>query len=127
MNQLNLEGTNKTPTISFHAETGTLEIKGRSIPENSVEFYAPLFLWIDAYVAQPKGDTRVLVQLEYFNTSSSKCLLDIFRKLEPLHQSAKSKVTVSWLYEEEDEDMMEAGDDYQTIVKLPFTVAKVIL
>lgn len=125
MNPLNLEGTNKTPAVHFQADSGTLEIKGRSIPENSLEFYAPLFQWIDAYAAQPKTETHIIIQLEYFNTSSSKCLLDIFRKLEPLHQTAKSKVTVSWLCEEDDEDMFEAGDDYQTIVKLPFTLRKI--
>ena len=56
--------------------------------------------------------------------NQSKCLLDIFRKLEPLQKDAKSQVTVTWLYEEDDEDMMEAGEDYQTIVKLPFEIKK---
>jgi hypothetical protein len=65
------------------------------------------------------------VGLEYFNTSSSKCLLDIFRKLESLSKSGKSEIKVIWLYEEEDEDMMEAGDDYKTIVKLPFEIKKI--
>jgi len=29
------------------------------------------------------------------------------------------------MYEEEDEDMMEAGDDYQTIVAVPFKLMKI--
>ena len=124
MNQLKIEPTNKTPSIVFDADKGTLEIKGRSIPENSVEFYAPVFKWIEEYLSQPKNKTQLFIQLEYFNTSSSKCLLDIFRKLEPLQRSLRSEVTVRWHYEEEDEDMMEAGDDYQTIVKLPFSLVK---
>lgn len=115
----------KTPSINFLLENGLLEIRGKSIPENSIEFYRPIYEWIDAYVLQAQPKTQVTIGLEYFNTSSSKCLLDIFRKLENLHKSAKSEVTINWLYEEEDEDMMEAGDDYQTIVKVPFVITKI--
>ena len=125
MNELLIEGTPKTPHIRFTADKGQLEISGRSIPENSVEFYQSVYNWIDEYAQQPNPSTSVKIQLEYFNTSSSKCVLDVFRKLESLQKSGKSKVTVQWMYEEEDEDMMEAGDDYQTIVKVPFEIKKV--
>ena len=124
MEKLKIEPGIKTPEILFDALSGILEIKGKSIPENSIEFYKPVFDWLDQYALQPNPKTDLMVQLEYFNTSSSKCLLDIFRKLEPLHKSSISEVRVIWIYEEEDEDMMEAGDDYKTIVKLPFTTAK---
>lgn len=124
MESLNIQPGIKTPTIFFNALNGKLEIKGKSIPENSIEFYKPVYEWLDAYALQPQSKTVFTVQLEYFNTSSSKCLLDIFRKLENLHKNQKSEVSVIWLYEEEDEDMMEAGDDYQTIVKIPFTISK---
>ena len=127
MDILNIEGTPKTPRVIFGVVTGQLEISGKSIPENSVEFYQPIYNWIDQYNLQPVKQTSLKVQLEYFNTSSSKCLLDIFRKLEALQKSGKSDVTVIWLYEEDDEDMMEAGEDYQTIVKIPFTITKVIV
>lgn len=125
MNSLNLEGTQKTPSIKFSATDGMLEISGKSIPENSIEFYQPVYDWLDQYNQQPAKTTTIKVQLEYFNTSSSKCLLDIFRKLETLQKSGKSVVTVHWMYEEEDEDMMEAGEDYQTIVAIPFQMMKV--
>ena len=125
MDKLIIEPGIKTPHITFDASNGSLEIKGKSIPENSIEFYKPVYDWLDAYTAQPKDQTLLTVQLEYFNTSSSKCLLDLFRKLENIHTSGKGKVNVKWLYEEDDEDIMEAGDDYQTIVKLPFSIEKI--
>ncbi|HMR47110.1 MAG TPA: DUF1987 domain-containing protein [Bacteroidia bacterium] len=125
MDKLIIEPGIKTPHITFDAANGSLEIKGKSIPENSIEFYKPVYDWLDAYTAQPKDQTLLTVQLEYFNTSSSKCLLDLFRKLENIHTSGKGKVNVKWLYEEDDEDIMEAGDDYQTIVKLPFSIEKI--
>ena len=124
MEKLIIEPGNKTPSLLFDADNGTLEIKGKSIPENSVEFYRPVYEWLDNYAQQPNKKTNVIIRLEYFNTSSSKCLLDIFRKLETLHVSRKSEVSIAWLYETDDEDMMEAGDDYKTLVKIPFVIEK---
>ena len=125
METLNIEMTPKTPLVKFDASNGYLELSGRSIPENTMEFYGPLFELLDKYALQPQKDTKLKIQLEYFNTSSSKCLLDIFKKLQNIHSSGKSNVIVEWYYEEDDEDMLEAGEDYQTIVKLNFEMIKV--
>ncbi len=124
MEPLIIEESIKTPTISFDSGSGVLEIKGKSIPENSLEFYKPVFDWLDQYASKPAKSTEFRVQLEYFNTSSSKCLLDLFRKLENLSISGGSTIKVSWFYEADDEDMMEAGDDYQALVKIPFELIK---
>ncbi len=124
MENLIIEGTIKTPAIKLSGE-GQLEISGKSIPENSIGFYKPVYSWIDNYNQQPAAKTEIKISLEYFNTSSSKCLLDIFRKLETLKKSGKSAVTVSWHYEAEDEDMMEAGDDYNALIDLPFSLVKI--
>ena len=120
MEALQLEGTAKTPTIKFSPGGKSLEISGRSIPENAASFYEPIYNWLDQYVKHPAAATEVIIKLEYFNTSSSKCLLDVFRKLETLQKSEKSTVKVLWVYDADDEDMREAGDDYRTLVLLPF-------
>jgi SiaC family regulatory phosphoprotein len=124
MENLTLEGSAKTPTINFDATSGKLELRGRSIPENSVEFYKPLNEWIENYGTSPAGETSVDVKLEYFNTSSSKCILDLFKKLEAIAGS-KTNVTVNWFFEEDDEDMEEAGQDYKAIIGLPFNIIEV--
>lgn len=116
MENIKIEGTPKTPAVLFEAEKGLLEIKGRSIPENSIEFYKPLMDWIEAYAKSANSNTTVNVQLEYFNTSSSKCILDLFKKLEAINQ----EIVVNWYYEEDDEDMLEAGEDYDAIINIPF-------
>ena len=103
---------------------GILEVKGRSIPENSIEFYKPLVDALDKYAGSAKPATTVNVQLEYFNTSSSKCILDVFKKLESINKSG-SAVTINWHYEEDDEDMLEAGEDYQAIINVPFKMIMV--
>ncbi len=124
MENLQMISSAKTPEVLFDAENGKLLLKGRSIPENSIEFYKPLYDWVDSYAGQPKSETTIEVMLEYFNTSSSKCLLDLFKKLERMNGDASS-VAVHWYYEEDDEDMAEAGEDYQAIIKLPFKMIEI--
>jgi len=124
MEPILLEGTPKTPTVKFDAEQGIIEIKGRSIPENSIEFYKPLVDWLEDYKSDPLPKTKVIIQLEYFNTSSSKCILDVFKKLEAIHKS-KNEVEINWHYEEDDEDMLEAGEDYESIIRIPFKMIEI--
>jgi hypothetical protein len=120
-----IKGSNKTPMVNFDGGTGVLEISGKSIPENSLGFYQPLFSWLDSYGQEPVAKTEVKIILEYFNTSSSKCLLDIFRKVESIKKAGKSDVVVLWHYEAGDEDMQEAGEDYQSLTGLPFTFIEI--
>lgn len=117
-------GSSKNPTINFDLMKGVLEIKGRSVPENSIEFYRPLLDNIEKYKLSSQPSTIVDIQLEYFNTSSSKCILDVFKKLEDLYK-AGSAVVVNWKYEEEDNDMLEAGEDYQAMINIPFKMIEV--
>lgn len=124
MEPISIEGTAKTPTVKFNSEEGVIEIKGRSIPENSVEFYKPLVDWLEDYKKSPLPKTMVNIQLEYFNTSSSKCILDVFKKLEAIHKG-KNEVEINWYYEEDDEDMLEAGEDYESIIRVPFKMVEI--
>jgi hypothetical protein len=124
MENLVIEGTPKTPTIKFNPEDGKLLIQGRSIPENSIEFYKPLVDLLESYTSTPKEQTKVDIVLEYFNTSSSKCILDVFKKLEKINADGND-VTINWHYEEDDEDMFEAGEDYQAIINIPFKMIEI--
>lgn len=124
MEPILIEGTPKTPSVKFDPEKGVIEIKGRSIPENSIEFYKPLVDWLEHYSKSPLNKTLVNVQLEYFNTSSSKCILDVFKKLEAIHK-ANHDVVINWFYEEDDEDMLEAGEDYESIIRVPFKMIEI--
>ena len=80
MEKYSIEATANTPNIKFDLEKGELNISGRSIPENSIEFYNPLFAALDKYLADPnpKNATILNIQLEYYNSSSSACLLSVF-------------------------------------------------
>jgi hypothetical protein len=125
MEPLYIEATSKTPLVNFNADAGIVEIKGRSIPENSIEFYKPIVDWLTKYADEATGSTEVNIHLDYFNTSSSKCILDVFKKLELIHKAEK-EVTINWYYEEDDEDMLEAGEDYESIIRVPFKLIQIV-
>jgi len=124
METLELQAKNNTPYINFDATTGIMVMKGRSTPENSVEYYEPITNWVLNYIQSPAANTIIKVQFEYFNTSSSKCILDVLKKFAEIHKAGKS-AKVEWYFEEDDEDMKEAGEDYGDIVKMPFEVIEI--
>ena len=116
MSVIQLEGTAKTPKVEFIDAPLSMAISGRSIPENSIEFYSPLMNWVDEHLSANNGPIEISIRLEYLNTSSSKCLMDLLKRVE----KAKVNASVLWYYEEEDEDMLEVGEDYDAIIDLPF-------
>lgn len=120
------EQSAKTPFIQFDAQSGKFEMKGKSIPENSKIFYSNMFDWLDQYIATPSPTTTLDIQLDYFNTSSAKCVIDLFKKLENIEKNGKGKVIINWHYNEDDGDMQEAGQDYQSIVKVTFNLISFI-
>ena len=92
--------------------------------QKTIEFYKGLIESLEGYNNAPQSNTKVDIQLEYFNTSSSKCILDVFKKLEAIN-AGNSEVVINWYYEEDDEDMLEAGEDYQAIINIPFKMIEV--
>jgi len=118
-----IEGTPRTPEIALNVESGTLKISGRSIPENSVSFYQPVFDWLDDYAKKPSDNITMVFELEYFNTASSKCILDVLRKLEHIKNlPSKPNVVIKWLFEEGDEDIEEAGGDFGSLVNIDIDI-----
>lgn len=113
-----IEKTRKTPYVCFDSDNGRLEIIGSLLPTNSIGFFDSIFSLSDEYIQNPKEKTVIKVQLEYFNTSSSKLLLQLFIKFEDLVTKGK-EVYLEWHYEEEDIDMHDAGKTYEASIKLP--------
>jgi hypothetical protein len=124
MENLYLKGNLKFPTLDFNAQTGVFEIKGRSLPEHAVEFYKPVVEWLDEYKKSPQPKTVINVSLEYFNTSSSKMILDVFKKIQQLHKDG-IKLEVNWHYEEDDPDMLDQGETFREILKIPINIIPV--
>ena len=119
METIKIQGTEDTPRIILDVENDIMEISGRSLPEDVAAFYEPVLSWLKEYAENPKEETILNFRLTYFNTASSKLLLDILMILEELKEKGNS-VLIKWHYPEEDEDMEEAGDEYADIVDVPF-------
>ena len=112
MKELMITATKNTPEISFNPANRILTIKGEAYPENAAEFYAPFFTWLEEYLAELENrSTAVNVELVYFNSSSSRVLLDMFDKLE---ESAKQghQVVVYWRYHSDNDMILEYGEEF---------------
>jgi len=119
MEVINIKGTDDTPNVILDKDKGHFEISGRSLPEDVNMFYTPILDWIDGYAESPNDTTEFVFKLEYFNTASSKVILDILLKFEEIVENG-NKVVIKWHYHEEEEDMLEAGEEYADIVDIAF-------
>ena len=119
METIKIQGTEDTPKVILDKENELMEISGRSLPEDVTAFYEPILNWLNEYAESPNKKTIFNFKLVYFNTASSKLLLDILMKLEEMHENGND-VLIRWHYPEEDEDMEEAGEEYADIVDVPF-------
>lgn len=119
MEHLEIKATAETPLINFDPQSGEMMIKGRAIPQDAEAFWAPVLKWFYAYSADPQECTSLVLDMEYFNISTSKQLLFFLHKLNELKEDGHS-VKVIWKYPEGDIEMHEAGNDYSCMVDIPF-------
>ena len=110
MEVIKIQGTDDTTTVTLEADKGLFEISGRSLPEDVTAFYAPILSWLDDYAGNPNPKTVFTFKLVYFNTASSKLLLDILVKLEEIHSDGKD-VWIKCSCPDDDEHMKEAGEE----------------
>jgi hypothetical protein len=111
MENLNIEATKYTPKIVLNADEGLIEIRGKSYPENTFEFYEPMMKWVEEYFeCCAKDETIVNMEIIYFNSSSSKLFFDFFDLLD--ENKDKHKIIINWIYDEENESAEEAGEDF---------------
>lgn len=120
MEKVHIQKTKSSPEVIMDFDAGTLEIKGESYPENAVAFYKPVFDWI-AEATNAKKAIKIEFKLDYFNTSSSKCVMDLL-DLSEKYFSGNGKIEVKWYYKEDDDDMLETGQEFAGDLKLPFEI-----
>jgi len=113
METLNVKGTKSTPNIMFNTNKGLLFITGRSFPEMPETVYKPLF---DRLNKVKTNNLVITIELEYINTSSTKMLLNLLKEAE----NKIKEVSIIWTSEEDDEDMIELGEYFASMLKAPF-------
>ncbi len=119
MNSIKIESQEDTPKIVFDPENNIFEISGRSLPEDASLFYEPIIEWLKEYAENPNENTDLHIKMNYFNTASSKLLLDILMIMEDMVEAGNNCI-IKWFYDEEDEDMEEAGEEYSELIDVPF-------
>jgi hypothetical protein len=122
MERLIIEATEDTPSIDFNSETFELKISGRSLPEDVITFFEPVMNWLDELEQTSDNQCILHVSLEYFNTASSKLILDILMKLEDIHLGTSNSVKIIWSHDARDVDMEEAAEEYSELVEVPFEI-----
>ena len=123
MDPIIISATEDTPGIKLDSGNEIFEMSGRSLPEDVTKFYGPILTWLDEYATSPNEQTVFNFKLSYFNTASSKIILDILMKLEGIHNDGKD-ISIKWYYPSDDEDMMEAGEEYADIVDVPIELVE---
>ncbi len=119
MKPLVLKGSEIDFAITLDKSLPLFKISGKSRPENVVDYFEPVFDWLNKYIQQPLNETIFKFDVEYFNSSTAKVLLRLLVKLEELLNNGFT-VKVEWHYRANDEDMMEAGEDLESLVDIPF-------
>lgn len=122
MKPLYISKTDETPEVALDVENNKFVFEGNSYPENSTKFYTPILNWMREFTeANEKFDMTIDFNFDYFNTSSAKYILEILRLIQEHHEKG-NECLIRWYYFEDDTDMLEAGEDYQTTISVPFEI-----
>lgn len=122
-----IESTENTPQLELNHNDHTLLFKGDSRPENVQQFYAPVLTWLEDYAKHvyflkdlnnASIDLQCNFKFEYFNSSSAKYIMDIITALSKLESGVN--LIINWHYEEMDEDMQEAGEEFEDMMGVKF-------
>lgn len=117
LDKISIEPTRITPFVSF--DEGLLEISGRSITEAAADFYRPLEVWVGDYVTDCRAKTRVVLSFDFINTSSTKWIYAIIKRLA-LYPDSQENLLVEWYYEKGDDEMYELGQIIHSFIDCPF-------
>ncbi len=123
MEELRISPTKNTPEIILNPE-GIIRIRGRSIHENVTDFFAPVEEWVTGYIVNPAEVTCVDMNLEYFNSASAKVFIHLLQKITYVALKHK-KFIFNWYYEEGDEDILERGEYFASVLDVPVNLIKI--
>jgi len=119
MESLRIEATDDSPQVLLDQEDKQFEISGKSLPEDVLDFYQPVHDWLNKYKENPNARTEFNLKMIYFNTASSKQIMDILMIMEEMVEEGHD-VVIRWHSMETDEDMQEAGKEYEEMLDIPF-------
>jgi len=122
MDTLRIEATEDTPEIIFDPGNNIFKISNVSLPENAIEFYAPVLNWLKKYRDRALPHTVFDFNIEYLNTASSKQIFELIFLIDKINE--KSNVIIRWHYDKIDEDMHALGIRFTHLVKVKFELVE---
>ncbi len=112
MDKLHIPATERSPEVDFDFAAGILSIKGESYPEDASRVFGPIFAALEPFLAGAAGrEIRVDIELIYFNSSSAKALMNLFRMFDRAAGSGVHLV-LNWRFAPDDETLREFGEDF---------------
>ncbi len=124
MDSLIIEGTETTLQVKLDKSAGVFEFTGRSRPEDIIRFFNPIFDWFNKYFDNPNSETLITFKMDYFNSSSAMVLLRFLVFMEDMFKKGNN-IRIKWCYAENDDDMQETGEDYSSLIEVPFEFEEV--
>ena len=117
------------PSVIFDPAANKFEMTGEARPENPPEFYVPIMEWMESYfkgdyVASGSPEIQFKFGFEYFNSSSAKFLLDIFRILAEANENG-ANINTTWHYDEMDDDMLATGEEFAEMTGLKIELVEI--
>ncbi|HEY4786158.1 MAG TPA: DUF1987 domain-containing protein [Bacteroidales bacterium] len=98
------------PIIDFNYQSGICEISGESYMEETYKFYEPVINWLENYIRE-KRPVVLNIKLTYFNTSSSRFILEILYILKK-YKNEGGSAEVNWYYKNDDPDILTEINDF---------------
>lgn len=126
MKNLHILGSMQMPEVNFET-SGLLSIKGISTPENVMEFYNPLFNWVSELIKTKPNSITFKMFFDYLNTSSTRVLVELIKQINQQAKNNNIEVSFIWQYEDDDEDMMEFGEELQIVTAANIELREVTL
>lgn len=123
MEELRISPTKNTPEIILNPQ-GIIRIRGRSIHENVTDFFAPVEEWVTGYIVDPAEITCVDMNLDYFNSASAKVFIHLLQKITYVALKHK-KFIFNWYYEDGDEDILERGEYFASVLDVPINFIRI--
>lgn len=112
------------PFLNANAKTGEINFGGRILTYLEVltdQYYAPFASWFKEFSSKGISNKLTInLSLDYFNTAAEKVLVYPILKLIEEYQPKYSQVTVNWYYPSYDDDMLDAGQVFESLTELTF-------
>lgn len=136
MNAIKIDATENTPKVILDHINYNFELAGEASPEDAKKFFNPLLAWIDDFYnhvfyiksQNPTGKVKPInfeIHIDYITSSSLKCLYDLLKKITKLKEITPD-LKITWLYDEGDDDMKENGEEFASMIELPFDIKEAV-